>query len=53
MAAVDFNFVSTLEGDKLVFSGSGDSVVLAISGTQMRGTGLRSIRYDISMTKSK
>jgi hypothetical protein len=50
---VRFDFVGTLEGDKLVFSGPANIVELTISGTQMRGTELESIRMNISMTKRK
>jgi len=49
-----YDFVGTLEGDKLVFTGSGgDSVQLTISGITMQGTGFQSVRYSISMRKSK
>ena len=48
-----FDFVGTLEGDRLVFSGPGESVDLTISGKQMRVTGFIVLRLDISMTKIK
>ena len=53
VASVRFDFVGTLVGANLLFSGSGNSVELTISGTQMQGTGLESFRLNYSMTKSK
>jgi hypothetical protein len=50
---VRFDFVATLQGDKLAFAGPTNVVELTISGTQMRGTELDGIRMNISMTKSK
>ena len=54
VASVRFDFVGILEGAAhLVFSGSGNSVDLTISGPQMQGTGLERFRLNFSMTKSK
>ena len=49
----NFAFVGTLEGDKLVFTGSATQTELTINGTQMRGVGLAINRFNISMTKRK
>jgi len=55
--AASFNFVGTLEGDKLVFSASGHTGELTIYrtrvGTTLQGTSFESARFNISMTKSK
>jgi hypothetical protein len=54
VASVRFDIVGMLEGAAhLVFSGSGNSVDVTISGPQMQGTGLESFRLNYSMTKSK
>jgi hypothetical protein len=48
-----YDFVGTLEDNKLVFGGSLSSGEVTIDGTQMRGTALENTRMNISMTKSK
>ena len=54
VASVRFDIVGILEGAAhLVFSGSGNSVDLTISGPQMQGMGLESFRLNYSMTKNK
>jgi hypothetical protein len=56
-APASFDFVGTLEGDKLVLAGPthpGEFTIYKTNyGTQMNGTSLESIRFNISMTKSK
>jgi hypothetical protein len=53
----EFDFVGTLEGDKLVLADSTHPGELTIYktnyGTQMKGTSVESIRFNISMTKKK
>jgi hypothetical protein len=57
MPPASFNFVGTLEGDKLILADSahpGEFTIYKTNyGTQMKGTSLESIRFNISMTKSK
>jgi len=52
-----FDFVGTLEGDKLVLADSRHPGELTIYktnyGTQMQGSSVESIRFNISVTKKK
>jgi len=53
VATAHFDFVGTLEGDRLAFAGPAHTVELTISGTKMRGTGFESLRFNIAMAKNK
>ena len=57
LAAANFNFVGTLEGDRLVFAGTGSTGELTIYrtsyGTTMRGKTFENVRLDVSLTKRK
>jgi hypothetical protein len=57
MTPSSFDFVGTLEGDKLVLAGSthpGEFTIYKNNyGTQMQGTSVESIRFNISMAKRK
>ena len=53
VATAHFDFIGTLDGDRLTFTGPAHTVELTISGTNMRGTGFESLRFIIAMAKSK
>ena len=57
LAPASFDFVGTLEGDKLVLADSthpGEFTIYKTSyGTQMQGASVETIRFIISMTKRK
>jgi len=53
VATVHFDFVGTLDGDRLTFAGPAHTVELTISGTDMRGTGFESLRFNVAMAKTK
>ena len=53
VATVHFDFVGTLDGDRLTFAGPAHTVELTISGTDMRGTGFESLHFNVAMAKTK
>lgn len=50
---VAYDFVGTLEGDKLTYGNSFSSTELTLSGNQLRGTSVDNLRLAIEMTKTK
>jgi len=50
---VAYDFVGTLEGDRLTYGNSLSSTELILSGNQLRGTSVDNLRLAIEMTRVK